>query len=42
MNKADGGDGLSGKLFRILKDDVAKVLHALCQQIWKTQTWPLG
>ena len=42
MNKAKGGDGISGKLFRILKDDAAKVLHSLCQQIWKTQTWPLG
>ena len=42
MNKAKGGDGISGKLFRILKDDVAKVLHSLCRQIWETQTWPLG
>ena len=40
MNKAKGGDGISGKLFRILKDDAAKVLHSLCQQIWKTRQWP--
>ena len=37
MNKASGGDGIPGELFQILKDDVVKVLHAICQQIWKTQ-----
>ena len=37
MNKASGGDGISAKLFKILKDDAVKVLHAICQQIWKTQ-----
>ena len=36
-NKASGGDGISGNLFKILKDDAIKVLHSLCQQIWKTQ-----
>ena len=35
MNKASGGDGLSVKLFQILKDDAVKVLHSICQQIWK-------
>ena len=39
MNKASGGDGIPG-LFQILKDDVVKVLHSVCQQIWKTQQWP--
>ena len=39
MNKASGGDGILAKLFQILKDDV-KVLHSICQQIWKTQQWP--
>ena len=39
-NKAIGGDGTSFELFKILKDDVAKVLHSICQQIWKTQQWP--
>ena len=39
-NKASGGDGIPVKLFRILKDDVVKVLHSICQQIWKTQQWP--
>ena len=39
-NKASGGDGIPVELFQILKDDVAKVLHSLCQQIWKTQQWP--
>ena len=38
-NKASGGDGILAKLFQILKDDV-KVLHSICQQIWKTQQWP--
>ena len=36
-NKASGGDGISAKLFLILKDDTVKVLHSICQQIWKTQ-----
>ena len=39
-NKASGGDGIPVELFHILKDDVVKVLHSLCQQIWKTQQWP--
>ena len=39
-NKATGGDGIPVELFQILKDDAAKVLHSLCQQIWKTQQWP--
>ena len=41
MNKASGGDGIPVELFQILKDDAVKVLHSLCQQIWKTQQWPL-
>ena len=40
MNKASGGDGISAEIFQILKDDVVKVLHSICQQIWKTQQWP--
>ena len=40
MNKASGGDGISVELFQILKDDAVKVLHLICQQIWKTQQWP--
>ena len=40
MNKTSGGDGIPIELFQILKDDAVKVLHALCQQIWKTQQWP--
>ena len=40
MNKASGGDGIPVKLFQILKDDTVKVLHSICQQIWKTQQWP--
>ena len=40
MNKASGGDGISVELFQILKDDIVKVLHSICQQIWKTQQWP--
>ena len=40
MNKASGGDGILAELFQILKDDAVKVLHSLCQQIWKTQQWP--
>ena len=39
-NKANGGDGIPVKLFKILKDDAVKVLHSICQQIWKTQQWP--
>ena len=39
-NKASGSDGIPVKLFQILKDDAAKVLHSICQQIWKTQQWP--
>ena len=39
MNKASGGDGIPVELFQILKDDVVKVLHSICQQIWKTQQW---
>ena len=38
-NKASGGDGIPVELFQILKDDVVKVLHSTCQQIWKTQQW---
>ena len=40
MNKASEGDGLPVELFQILKDDAVKVLHSICQQIWKTQQWP--
>ena len=40
MNKASGDDGISVELFPILKDDALKVLHSVCQQIWKTQQWP--
>ena len=39
-NKANGGDGISAELFQILKDDAIKVLHSICQQIWKTLQWP--
>ena len=39
-NKASGGDGIPVALFQILKDDAVKVLHSICQQIWKTQQWP--
>ena len=39
-NKASGGDGIPVELFQILKDDAIKVLHSICQQIWKTQQWP--
>ena len=39
-NGGDGGDGIPVELFQILKDDAVKVLHSLCQQIWKTQKWP--
>ena len=38
--KACGGDGIQVELFQILKDDAVKVLHSICQQIWKTQHWP--
>ena len=40
MNKASGGDEIPVELFKILKDDAVKVLHSICQQIWKTQQWP--
>ena len=39
-NKASGGDGIPAELFQTLKDDAVKVLHSICQQIWKTQQWP--
>ena len=40
MNKASGADGIPVELCQILKDDAVKVLHSICQQIWKTQQWP--
>ena len=40
MNKASGGDGIPVELFPVLKADAMKVLHLICQQIWKTQQWP--
>ena len=40
MNKASGGDGIPVELFQIPKDDTVKVLHSICQHIWKTQQWP--
>ena len=40
MNKVSGGDGIPVELFQILKDDAVKVLHSICQQIWKTHQWP--
>jgi len=40
MTQASGGDGIPVELFQILKDDAVKVLHSICQQIWKTQQWP--
>ena len=40
MNKASGGDGIPVELFQILKDDAVKVLHSVCQRIWKAQQWP--
>ena len=40
MNRTSGGDGIPVELFQILKDDAVKVLHSICQQIWKTQQWP--
>ena len=42
MNKASGGGGVPAELFQILKDDAVKVLHSVCQQMWKTQQWPQG
>ena len=39
-NKASGGDRIPAELFQILKDDAVKVLHSICQQLWKTQQWP--
>ena len=39
-NKASGGDGIPAELFQILKDAAVKVLHSVCQQIWKTPKWP--
>ena len=40
MNKASGGDGIPAELFQVPKDDAVKMLHSICQQIWKTQQWP--
>ena len=40
MNKVSGGDGMPAERFQVLKDDAVKVLHSICQQIWKTQQWP--
>ena len=40
MNKAGEGDGIPVELFQVLKDDAVKVLHLICQHIWKTQQWP--
>ena len=40
MNKASGGDEIPTELFQILKDNAVRVLHSICQQIWKTQQWP--
>ena len=40
VNKASGCDGIPVELFKTLKDDAVKVLHSICQQIWKTQLWP--
>ena len=39
-NKANGGDGILVEVFQIVKDDAVKVLHSICQQIWRTQQWP--
>ena len=39
-NKSSGGDGITTELFKILNEDAVKVLHSICQQIWKTQQWP--
>ena len=40
MNKVGGGEGIPVELFQILKDDAVKVMHSICQQIWKTHQWP--
>ena len=40
MNRDSGGEGIPVEIFQILKDDAVKVLHSICQQIWKTQQWP--
>jgi len=40
INKASGGDGIPAELFQILKDDAVKVVHSICQQIWKSHQWP--
>ena len=40
MNKVSGGDRIAAELFQILQDDAVKVLHSVCQQIWKTEQWP--
>ena len=40
MNKAGGGNGIPVELFQILKDEAVRVLHSICQKIWKTQQWP--
>ena len=40
MNKANRGDGIPAELFHVVKDDAVKVLHSICQQIWKIQQWP--
>ena len=40
LSKTSGGDGIPAELFQILKDDVVKVMHSICPQIWKTQQWP--
>ena len=40
MNTDSGGNGIPAKLFQMLKDDAVKLLHSICQQIWKTQQWP--
>ena len=42
MNKTSGGDGILVELFQILNDEAVKVMHSICQQIWKTQQWPQG
>jgi len=42
VSEASGDDGIPAVLFQILKDDAVKVLHSICQQIWKTQQWPQG
>ena len=40
MNKVSGGEGIAVELFQILQEDAVKVLHSICQQIWKMQQWP--